>query len=68
MRLRENPDAPWPTDRLLETSRVSPDSETDGILLAQIFSRLPLVEALSVFSRRCLFMETETILSEFWEQ
>jgi hypothetical protein len=65
--LRENPDAPWdfPKESFLELGREFSDVKAEAVPLNEMFSRLPHVESLSIFSERCSFPQSESCLSAF---
>ena len=66
--LRESPEAPWdfPKERLLELGRREfSDVKAEAVPLNKMFSRLPHVESLSFFSKRCPFPESESCMSAF---
>jgi hypothetical protein len=64
--MNSNHNEPWPKHRILELYRNAANSMPDFITLNQMFSRLPLVETLSVFSARCPWVESDTYFGDFW--
>jgi hypothetical protein len=59
-------DLPWPKGRFLNLGSNISDMEFNLSLIGTLFSRLSHVEALSIFSERCPFLESESLLYSAW--
>jgi hypothetical protein len=65
--LKEKPDTPWdyPKEHLLDLGREFSDVKAEALPLNEMYSQLPHVESLSIFSERCPFPESESCMSAF---